>query len=256
VRRPIAIGGRCLRHVAQPPAPGLPLDDSNGRLSNISPTASPRARDPTRGPGRPQGDRPAPSPAFPVELPNNDFSGSEVTVRRRPATKYDKGDELEHRRCSQEERERARARTTNGTTITPARSLWNRPAAGPRLPQRQKWFPSSAGHTPRSKQAGQIPSELQSGSGAIVSGSAANKRLKLRWPPTREASSDRVVKLSNGEYEVHKHRRQLAAPRLRQPGLQRSSRQLGSGRRDPGSRLCISAAVGGHTDNRPQPLKK
>ena len=47
------------------------------------------------------------------------------------------------------------------------------------------------------------PVELQSGSGTIVSGTTANKATKAALAAYPGGIVDRVVKLSNGEYEVH-----------------------------------------------------
>jgi hypothetical protein len=54
-----------------------------------------------------------------------------------------------------------------------------------------------------SKQAGQIPASYSQGSGTIVSGTAANKATEAALAAYPGGVVDRVVKLSNGEYEVH-----------------------------------------------------
>ena len=53
------------------------------------------------------------------------------------------------------------------------------------------------------KQVGQIPANYTQGSGTIVSGTAANKATKAALAAYPGGIVDRVVKLSNGEYEVH-----------------------------------------------------
>jgi hypothetical protein len=55
----------------------------------------------------------------------------------------------------------------------------------------------------RAKQAGQIPASYKEGSGTIVSGNAANRATKAALTAYPGGTVDRVVKLSNGEYEVH-----------------------------------------------------
>jgi hypothetical protein len=55
----------------------------------------------------------------------------------------------------------------------------------------------------RSKQAGQIPASYSQGSGTIVGGAAANKATEAALGAYPGGIVDRVVKLSNGEYEVH-----------------------------------------------------
>ncbi len=54
-----------------------------------------------------------------------------------------------------------------------------------------------------SKQVGQIPSNYSQGSGTIVSGTTANKATKAALAAYPGGIVDRIVKLSNGEYEIH-----------------------------------------------------
>src|SRR5204863_3532122 len=54
-----------------------------------------------------------------------------------------------------------------------------------------------------SKQDGQIPANYSQGSGTIVSGTKANKATRAALATYPGGVVDRVVKLSNGEYEVH-----------------------------------------------------
>jgi hypothetical protein len=61
----------------------------------------------------------------------------------------------------------------------------------------QRGAPSTA------KQAGQVPANYTEGSGTIVSGAAASKATKAALAVYAGGVVDRVVKLSNGEYEVH-----------------------------------------------------
>ena len=54
-----------------------------------------------------------------------------------------------------------------------------------------------------SKQDGQIPANYSEGSGTIVSGTTANKAIEAALSAYPGGVVDRVVKLSNGEFEVH-----------------------------------------------------
>jgi hypothetical protein len=54
-----------------------------------------------------------------------------------------------------------------------------------------------------SKTAGQVPTNYTEGSGTIVSGTAATKATKAALTSYAGGIVDRVVRLSNGEYEVH-----------------------------------------------------
>jgi hypothetical protein len=65
----------------------------------------------------------------------------------------------------------------------------------------QSGAPSSS--TSTSKTVGQIPADYNQGSGTIVSGTAANKATAAALAVYPGGIVDRVVQLSNGEYEVH-----------------------------------------------------
>jgi hypothetical protein len=63
--------------------------------------------------------------------------------------------------------------------------------------------PFKRGAPSTSKQVGQIPANYSQGSGKIVSGKTANKATEAALAAYPGGVVDRVVKLSNGEYEVH-----------------------------------------------------
>jgi hypothetical protein len=63
--------------------------------------------------------------------------------------------------------------------------------------------PFQQGTPSPSKQTGQIPANYTEGSGTIVSGTAANKATEAALAAYPGGVVDRVVQLSNGEYEVH-----------------------------------------------------
>ncbi|MGC2296302.1 MAG: hypothetical protein WA695_06395 [Candidatus Dormiibacterota bacterium] len=63
--------------------------------------------------------------------------------------------------------------------------------------------PFQQGAATTSKQVGQIPANYSQGSGTIVSGAAANKATEAALAAYPGGIVDRVVMLSNGEYEVH-----------------------------------------------------
>jgi len=64
-------------------------------------------------------------------------------------------------------------------------------------------IPFQRGAPTTSKQVGQIPPNYSEGSGTIVSGTTANKATEAALAAYPGGVVDRVVKLSNGEYEVH-----------------------------------------------------
>jgi hypothetical protein len=63
--------------------------------------------------------------------------------------------------------------------------------------------PFKRGAPSTSKQVGQIPANYKQGSGSIVSGTTANRAIKAALAAYPGGIVDRVVKLSNGDYEVH-----------------------------------------------------
>ena len=94
--------------------------------------------------------------------------------------------------------------TTNSTTIT-ATQVTVQPAGseGSAASSAAGVVPFQRGAPATSKQAGQIPASYSQGSGTIVSGTAANKATEAALAAYPGGVVDRVVKLSNGEYEVH-----------------------------------------------------
>jgi hypothetical protein len=64
--------------------------------------------------------------------------------------------------------------------------------------------PFQPGAPSTAKQVGQIQANYTQGSGTIVSGPTANKATKAALAAYSGGIVDRVVKLSNGQYEVHK----------------------------------------------------
>jgi hypothetical protein len=92
--------------------------------------------------------------------------------------------------------------TVNGTTITASKVLV-RATSGSAKSLAAGVVPFQQGAPSSAKQAGQIPSSYSQGSGTIVSGTAANKATEAALAAYPGGVVDRVVKLSNGEYEVH-----------------------------------------------------
>jgi hypothetical protein len=64
-------------------------------------------------------------------------------------------------------------------------------------------IPFAPGAPSTTKTVGQIPASYQQGSGTIVSGATASKATKAALAAYSGGIIDRVVKLGNGEYEVH-----------------------------------------------------
>ncbi len=71
------------------------------------------------------------------------------------------------------------------------------------MTRRPPRIPFQRGAPTTSKQVGQIPATFSQGSGTIVSGTAAAKATEAALAAYPGGIVDRVVGLSNGEYNVH-----------------------------------------------------
>jgi hypothetical protein len=94
--------------------------------------------------------------------------------------------------------------TTNGTTITATQVIVT-PAGGDgsATSSAAPVIPFQSGAPTTSKQVGQIPANYSQGSGTIVSDTTANKATEAALAAYPGGIVDRVVQLSDGEYEVH-----------------------------------------------------
>jgi hypothetical protein len=94
--------------------------------------------------------------------------------------------------------------TTNGTTITATRVIVQPTGTGGSgTSSAAGVIPFQRGAPTTSKHVGQIPANYVQGSGTIVSGATANKATEAALAAYPGGIIDRVVQLSNGEYEVH-----------------------------------------------------
>jgi hypothetical protein len=93
--------------------------------------------------------------------------------------------------------------TTSGTTIT-ATQVVVQPGGGTSAASAAAGVvPFQQGVATTSKQVGQIPADYSQGSGTIVGGTTANKATEAALAAYPGGIVDRVVQLSNGEFEVH-----------------------------------------------------
>jgi ABC-type Fe3+-hydroxamate transport system substrate-binding protein len=94
--------------------------------------------------------------------------------------------------------------TTNGTTIAATQVIVQPTGSGGAAASSAAGvIPFQPGAPSTSKQVGQIPANYSQGSGTIVSGTTANKATEAALAAYPGGVVDRVVQLSNGEYEVH-----------------------------------------------------
>jgi len=93
--------------------------------------------------------------------------------------------------------------TTSGVTITATQVIVQPTGGSGSATSSAGVIPFQRGAPTTSKQVGQIPPNYSQGSGTIVSGTTANKATEAALAAYPGGVVDRVVKLSNGEYEVH-----------------------------------------------------
>jgi hypothetical protein len=93
--------------------------------------------------------------------------------------------------------------TTSGTTITATQVVVQPSGSTSAASAAAGVVPFQQGVATTSKQVGQIPADYSQGSGTIVSGTTANKATEAALAAYPGGVVDRVVQLSNGEFEVH-----------------------------------------------------
>ena len=94
--------------------------------------------------------------------------------------------------------------TTSGTTITATQvTVQPTDGGGSAASSAAGVVPFQQGAPSTAKQVGQIPANYTEGSGTIVSGTAADQATEAALAAYPGGVVDRVVQLSNGEYEVH-----------------------------------------------------
>jgi hypothetical protein len=128
-------------------------------------------------------------------------TGQKVTVKEKSSTTYQKGTSAASASAVTKGATALVLGTTNGTTITATQVIVQPTSSGSKTSSQVVPFKPGASST--SKQVGQVPANYKQGSGTIVSGATANKSTKAALAAYPGGVVDRVVKLSNGEYEVH-----------------------------------------------------
>jgi hypothetical protein len=131
-------------------------------------------------------------------------AGQKVTVNQASSTTYHKGTSSTSASAITPGESVLVLGTTSGTTIT-ATQVIVQPTGdyGSAASRAAGVIPFQQGAPATSKQAGQIPANYREGSGTIVSGTTANTATEAALAAYPGGVVDRVVKLSNGEYEVH-----------------------------------------------------
>jgi hypothetical protein len=127
-------------------------------------------------------------------------AGQTVTVDRTSSTTYRKGTSSISASAVKQGQRVLVLGTVDGTSITASKVIVQTTAA---TTSATKVVPFQRGAPSTAKQVGQIPASYTEGSGTIVGGTAANKATTAALAAYPGGVVDRVVKLSNGEYEVH-----------------------------------------------------
>jgi hypothetical protein len=131
-------------------------------------------------------------------------AGQEVTVDEASSTTYQGGTSSTSASAVAEGESVLVLGMTSGTTIT-ATQVIGQPtgSGGSAASSAAGVIPFERGAPSTAKQEGQIPASYTEGSGTIVSGTTANKATEAALAAYPGGVVDRVVKLSNSEYEVH-----------------------------------------------------
>ena len=129
-------------------------------------------------------------------------AGQKVTVKEASSTTYEKGTSPASASAITTGESVLVLGTTSSTTITAAQ-VTVEPAGNPYTASSAAVVPFQQGAPSTSKTVGQIPADYSQGSGTIVSGTTANKATEAALAAYPGGVVDRVVQLSNGDYEVH-----------------------------------------------------
>jgi hypothetical protein len=127
-------------------------------------------------------------------------AGQKVTINKASATKYLKGTSSISASAIKKGQSVLVLGTVNGTSIAATQVIVQSSggsATSSAVVPFQRGAPSTA------KQVGVVPANYTQGSGTIVSGATANSATKAALAAYPGGVIDRVVKLSNGEFEVH-----------------------------------------------------
>jgi hypothetical protein len=128
-------------------------------------------------------------------------TGEKVTVKETSSTVYDKGTRPSARSAVAKGKTVLVLGKVDSTTITASQII-----VQPEIDLSKasaKVISFKTGAQSASKTVGQIPANYKEGSGTIVSGAAATKAAKAGLTSYAGGIVDRVVRLGNGEYEVH-----------------------------------------------------
>lgn len=129
-------------------------------------------------------------------------TGQKVTIKEAPSTTYEKGTNSAAASAVTAGAQVLVLGTTDSSTITAAQIVVDPPSSTASSPGGQV-IGYSKGTQGSSEKVGTIPSDYSQGSGTLASGTTADKATEAALAVYAGGVVDRVVDLSNGDYEVH-----------------------------------------------------
>jgi hypothetical protein len=131
-------------------------------------------------------------------------AAQKVNVKRASSTTYRKGTSSISASAIKKGESVLVLGRTSGTTVTASKVVVQPTGSGGSSASSAAGVvPFKRGARSTSKRVGQIPASYSQGSGTILSGKTANRATEAALAAYPGGVVDRVVKLSNGEYEVH-----------------------------------------------------
>jgi hypothetical protein len=130
-------------------------------------------------------------------------AGQDVTVDEALSTSYKKGATSTSATAVTKGETALVLGTTDSTTIAATQVIVQSNGGASAPSSAASVVPFHRGAPATSKQIGQIPASYSEGSGTIVGGTTANYATEASLAAYPGGIVDRVVKLSNGEFEVH-----------------------------------------------------
>src|ERR1700734_2955769 len=129
-------------------------------------------------------------------------TGQKVTIKEASSTTYEQGTSPASISAVTSGASVLVLGTTDSSTITASQVIVDPPSTNASSPGGQT-IGYSKGTQGSTQQVGTIPSDYSQGSGTLASGTTADKATEAALAVYPGGTIDRVVELSNGDYEVH-----------------------------------------------------
>jgi len=129
-------------------------------------------------------------------------TGQKVTIKEASSTTYEQGTSPATVSAVTSGASVLVLGTTDSSTITASQVIVDPPSSGASSPGGQT-IGYSKGTQGSTEKVGMIPSDYSQGSGTLASGTTADKATEAALAVYPGGVVDRVVELSNGDYEVH-----------------------------------------------------